>query len=267
MVRGLLHLAQRLVRLLRVGHEQHRPRELGRGGLPGGLLRLGEHPRDVPEVQHPDDVVGVLRPHRHPGQRTVQQQSHGLLGLRRRLDRHHVGAGHHHLAHRRVAPLEDRVDQLAVDLLEHVELGRLVDHREQLLLRCERGGGAGAAGGHAVAEPDQHTGERTEDQSRCMDHRCRREQQPARMGPADAAGARADQHEGDAGHDHGRDEQHEPRVVDERRDREGDEHGRARLRKHPEEVDGVDVGAGVHGDREEGGPEPGSDRGLLHLRT
>src|SRR4029453_13821357 len=69
----------------------------------------------------------------------------------RRVDRYHVGARHHHLADDRVVELEDRVDELAVALLEHVELGRLVDHAEQLLLARDARE-ADPAGGPRVAE-------------------------------------------------------------------------------------------------------------------
>ena len=53
------------------------------------------------------------------------------------LDDDHVGARDHDLAHHRVVELEDRVDELAVVLLEHLELRGLVDHAEQLLLARE----------------------------------------------------------------------------------------------------------------------------------
>ena len=41
------------------------------------------------------------------------------------LDRHHVGAGHHHLADDGVAEVDDRVDEGALLALDHVLLGRL----------------------------------------------------------------------------------------------------------------------------------------------
>ena len=81
-------------------------------------------------------------------------------GGRRR--RHHVGARHHHLAHDGVAELEDRVDELAVVLLEHVELGGLVDHAEQLLLARRTIAVRGRPGRDPVAERDERVGERAE---------------------------------------------------------------------------------------------------------
>ena len=81
------------------------------------------------------------------------------------VDRDHVGARDHHLAHDRLAPFEDRVDELPVVLLEHVRLGGLVDHAEQLLLARERLR-ARPPGRHPVADRDERGGERTEQHAR-----------------------------------------------------------------------------------------------------
>ena len=64
----------------------------------------------------------------------AEEQAHRRADRGVGVDRDHVGARNHHLAHDGVVELEDRVDELAVVLFEHVELGRLVDHAEQLLL-------------------------------------------------------------------------------------------------------------------------------------
>ena len=78
-----------------------------------------------------------------------------------------------------------------------------------------------------------------------------------RVGAADAARARADEHERGAGHDERASEQHPPPVVDERGEREGDEHGGGRLGDDAHEVEGVDVRADVGGDREQRSRERG----------
>ena len=133
-------------------------------------------------------------------------------GGRAGVDRDHVGARHHHLAHDGVVELEDRVDELAVALLEHVELGGLVDHAEQLVLGRERGE-AGAAGGHPVAEGDERVGEGPEQHAQEVHQRRREPQQAVGVRAADAARAGADEHEGDGGHDQRREQQHEPDVA------------------------------------------------------
>ena len=94
------------------------------------------------------------------------------------VDRDHVGARHHHLAHDGVVELEDRVDELAVALFEHVELGGLVDHAEQLLLARDAGE-ADAAGRHAVAEGDERVRERAEQHAQEV-HEGRREAEHGR---------------------------------------------------------------------------------------
>ena len=57
----------------------------------------------------------------------------GVVGV----DRHHVGARQHHLAHDGVAELEDRVDQPAFLALDGVLAGRDVGHGADLLLGDE----------------------------------------------------------------------------------------------------------------------------------
>ena len=66
--------------------------------------------------------------------RQVERRGHGHVGL----DHHHVGARHHDLAHDRVAELDDRLDQLALLVLDHLVVGRGLDDPEQLLLADER---------------------------------------------------------------------------------------------------------------------------------
>ena len=80
----------------------------------------------------PDHVVDLLLDGGHPA-------APGLQGdLQRRLDRlvgpdgHHVGPGHHHLAHHGVAELDDRVDEGALLGLDDVPLDGHVGHGQQL---------------------------------------------------------------------------------------------------------------------------------------
>ena len=123
----------------------------------------------------------------------------------------------------------------------------------------------GRPGVTRVAEPREHVGERPEQQAGAADDGRGEPQHDPRVHPADAPGARADEHERHRGHDHCRDEQDEPRVLDESREGEGDEHGGARLGEHAKEVDRVDVRARIRGDREQRAAEPGPEGQVLRL--
>ena len=57
----------------------------------------------------------------------------------RRAHGDHVGAGHHDLAGDGVAELDDRLDQLALLVLDDLVLGGGVDDAEQLLARTRTG--------------------------------------------------------------------------------------------------------------------------------
>ena len=61
-----------------------------------------------------------------------------LLDRRVGLDRDHVGARQHHLAHDGVAELEDRVDEPPLLALDRLLVGRDVGHRPEVLLGDER---------------------------------------------------------------------------------------------------------------------------------
>ena len=139
------------------------------------------------------------------------------------------------------------MDQLAVVLFDEVLRGRLVDHREQLLLARERRA-AMDAGGHPVAEHDQEVGERAEEHARTAHDRRGAAQQTAGVLTPHGAGARADEHERDRRHEDGRREQRPPDVVEDDRERRGDEHGRGRLGEDADEHDRVAVRLGVGGD-------------------
>src|SRR5215204_1584539 len=161
MVRLELHLAEQCIGLHRVGHEHRRAHELADGEVVGVERPLEPEAREIAEIQDAADVVGVTLDHgnaRIPG---LQEQGHGLPEVRGGVDRDHVGARHHHLADDGVVELEDRVDELAVALFEHVELGCLVDHAEQLLLAGDARE-SDASGRHAIAQGDERVRERSE---------------------------------------------------------------------------------------------------------
>ena len=67
----------------------------------------------------------------------------------------HVGPRHHDLADDGVAELDDRLDELALLVLDHVFLDRDVGEREQLLLGDERPLLQALAGEDHVGEPDE----------------------------------------------------------------------------------------------------------------
>ena len=75
------------------------------------------------------------------------------------VDRDHVGARHHHLAHDGVAELEDRVDELALLGLDRRFLRGDVGHREDLVLGDERPAAQALARQHDVGEADEAAGE------------------------------------------------------------------------------------------------------------
>ena len=75
------------------------------------------------------------------------------------LDGHHVGAGHHDLADDGVAELDDRLDELALLVLDHLVLGGRVGDAEQLLLRHERALLQALAGQEHVGQADERPGD------------------------------------------------------------------------------------------------------------
>ena len=95
-------------------------------------------PDQVLEVEHAEHVVDALADHRDPGEAGAQEQQQRLLQRLVRLDPHHLGARHHHLAGDRVAEREDRVDHLALAVLDHAALLGQVDQLAQLDLGGER---------------------------------------------------------------------------------------------------------------------------------
>ena len=133
-----LHLAQQVVDRLGVGHVEDRSHH--RVDVLGGLggLAVEDALADVLEVGEADDVVEVLPDHRDAGEAAAQEQRHRLAQGLGALDVDDVGARHHHLAHRGVAELEDRVDHLALAGLDQAGGLGEVDHLAQLGLGGER---------------------------------------------------------------------------------------------------------------------------------
>ena len=99
------------------------------------------------------------------GIREKPERRNSDIAWRRRrvgVDADHVGARHHHLADEGVAELEDRVDHLALVVLDHVGLAGQVDQLAQLALAGERARRGRPARGHGVAERDEQPAERAE---------------------------------------------------------------------------------------------------------
>ncbi len=71
--------------------------------------------------------------------------------------RDHVEPRDHHLAGDRVSELDDRLDELALLVLDHVLFDGDIGEREQLLLRDERPLLQALAGEDDVRQPDEPT--------------------------------------------------------------------------------------------------------------
>ena len=93
---------------------------------------------DVLEVEQPEHVVRPVADDRDAREAGAQEQRHRLRSVLSGVDRHHVGARHHDLAHDGVAELEDRVDHLALAGLDERALAGQVDQVAQLGLGLER---------------------------------------------------------------------------------------------------------------------------------
>ena len=114
--------------------------------------------RDVLEVDDAEDVVDVLADDRDAAEAAAQRQRHRLAQRPPALDDDHLGARHHDLAHDRVAELEDRVDHVALVVLDEPALLGEVDEVAQLRLGRERPVAEAAARRQGVAEHDEQSG-------------------------------------------------------------------------------------------------------------
>src|SRR4051794_124073 len=147
-----LHLAQQLGDALLLGDE-HRRSERVADAFVG---RAGVLPsNEVLEVHEADDVVGTALVRRDARKAGVDRGADPLLDHRVDFDRDHVGTREHHLAHERVAEFEDRVDELALFVLDRLFLGRDVGHGPEVFLGDERTLFETLAGHHGVGEADQ----------------------------------------------------------------------------------------------------------------
>src|SRR5450830_720817 len=136
-VRFELHLAQGVVGLLRFRDEERGAHEVGDREQVHAERPLVTQPGHVPQVEDPAHLVHVLAHHGHAGDAFAQEDSHRgaeVLGV---VDRDHVRARDHDLAHDSVVEFEDRVDELAVVLLEHLVFRGLIHHAQQLFLGGE----------------------------------------------------------------------------------------------------------------------------------
>ncbi len=133
-VRLALHLTQQLVGALLLGHEHRRFHDACDGRGLCFLWPTQLEAARVAQIHNALDIVGIAgRDDRHAGMPRAQEQferlTHRLLGI----DRHHVDARHHHLTHKRVAELDDRMNVLAVVVFDEFLFDRLIDKGEQLL--------------------------------------------------------------------------------------------------------------------------------------
>ncbi len=258
-----LHLAQQVPRVLGVGHERGRAHH--RLHLVGLRLPADVHPPgQVLEVDDAHDVVVALPRHRNAGEARAQRERQGLAHGLVAVDRHQVGARHHHLADQRVPQLEDGVHHAALLVLDQrLPLGQ-IHHRPQLGLRGERPLAEALPGRQGVAEDDQRLRQRAQ-------HAGQRHQHVGRGGRGGQRVLPSDRARGDPGGDerqqHHHAERHGERLPDlvellEARVRHQDR--RAHLARDAQQQREIEVTGGVGGHRGEPGraPAPGA-HGLL----
>jgi hypothetical protein len=222
---------------------------------------------DVLEVDDPEDVVEPVTHDRDAREAAAQRERECLAQGLRPLDEHHVRTRDHHLAHDRVAQLEDRVDHRAFLGLDQLALLREVDEVAQLGLGREGPLAEAAPRRDGVAEQDQQLRQRSEHAGHPDDERRARERDG--VGMLAPEGARRDA-DGDVRHDDedecGQQQRLPPRLdpVDEHGDHEdsGDE-----LAGRPQQQQDVEVARGVRDDvRQLRGAAPPS-RTISSVRT
>jgi hypothetical protein len=165
-----------------------------------------------------------------------------------RLDPHHLGARHHHLAGDRVAEREDRVDHLALAVLHHAPLLGQVDQLAQLDLGGERPLPEAPAGRDHVADQDQQRGERAERPAQPAHQRGGRAAHRVRVLAADRARADAHHDEADHGHRAGRDQRGRPPGGERVDGHQRDERGGGQLAEQSQQQEQVEVADHVGGD-------------------
>ena len=146
------HLAQQLGHPLLLGHEHRWPHRLAHRVVDFACPCPAD---EVLEVDEPDDVVGAPLARGEPREAVVDRALD--RGFDRVVDLHRddVGAGQHHLAHDRVAELEDRVDELALLARDGVLVGGDVGHRADLFLGDVRALLEPLAREHDVGDADE----------------------------------------------------------------------------------------------------------------
>ena len=233
-----LHLAQQLVDGLALRHE-HR-RAASRRSHPAGRSFSAwpecSRPGDVLEVQHAEQVV--RRPSPTTGMREKPERRNRRMASSRAgalLDRHHVGARHHHLADEGVAELEDRVDHLALHRLDHLGLAGEVDQVAQLVLGRERAVPEAAARGHDVADQDEQAGDRAQQRGAGAQGRATTSPTSSGCWRPSVRGLTPTTTYEVGGHHDGGDEQHGPPALARTSRPRGRRRPRPRPRRHPQE--------------------------------
>ena len=251
-----LHVAQQGVGPLGVGHEVRGAHDLAdragpRARAAGGLPVVDGASHQVLEVDHADGVVDVLPDHGDAGVPAAQRQGQRLPHALLALDPHHLGAGHHHLAHAGVAEVEHRLDHRPLAVVdEPAGLGH-VDHLAELDLGGERPLAEAASGRDRVADEDQQGGQRAEQAREHPHGPGDGEREPVGVLTAQGARPDADQHVGHEHHDQRRDQQREPVGPDQLQRDERPEHRGGRLAGHPQQQEQVEVARAVGDDRGE----------------
>ena len=154
------HLAEQLRHPLLLGHEDRRADRHPDGV--GAFAGAGPA-HEVLQVDEADDVVGrVVFADGQPREPALDGVLDRVLDRVVGVDRDHVGARQHHLAHDGVTELEDRVDQPTFLAFDGVLAGRDVGHRAEVLLGDEGTLLQAPTGEDDVGDPDEQARQPTQ---------------------------------------------------------------------------------------------------------
>ena len=229
-----LHLLEQVIGRLAVRHIRGRPHHiLHRDGRPGRIM--GDPPRDVLEVEHPDDVVSVLTNHRDPRVARPQKQIQALTAGLVAIDDHHVGARNHHFPGDRVPEVDDAVDHPSLVGLDEFTVARDVDEGTQLGLARERSVAKTLARRHRIADQNEQRRHRSEHPAQPHCHWSGDECIATTVLRADGPRGHPDDDERHDRHDRDRQRETRPRLIDLVDDDEGHHDGGGHLSEHADE--------------------------------